>query len=149
MNGLPSEENPYLFNGDFVDRGSFSVECILALYIYKLHNPKCMYLNRGNHEGRNMNKLYGFEGEVKAKYCSDTFNIWSFSFDRLSLCHILNKEVMVCHGGLFEVDGVTLADINNIKRNRDIPDKGLFTDMMWSDPCKEKGRVPSKRGVSI
>lgn len=71
-NGFPSTENPYLFNGDFVDRGSFSVECILALYLWLLANPKCMYLNRGNHEGKNMNKLYGFEGEVKHKYCEKT-----------------------------------------------------------------------------
>lgn len=132
-----------------MDRGSFSVECILALYIYKLHNPNCIYLNRGNHEGRNMNKLYGFEGEVKAKYCGDTFNLWSHTFDRLSLCHVLNKQVMVCHGGLFEVDGITLDDIAKIKRGIDIPDKGIFTDLMWADPCKSKGRIPSKRGVSI
>ena len=38
MNGLPSDSNPYLFNGDFVDRGSFSVECIFTLLAFK-----CLY----------------------------------------------------------------------------------------------------------
>ena len=40
MNGLPSDSNPYLFNGDFVDRGSFSVECIFTLLAFK-----CLYPN--------------------------------------------------------------------------------------------------------
>ncbi|RWW24992.1 hypothetical protein BHE74_00043685 [Ensete ventricosum] len=39
LNGLPSEENPYLFNGDFVDRGSFSVEVILTLFALKCMSP--------------------------------------------------------------------------------------------------------------
>lgn len=39
LNGLPSEENPYLFNGDFVDRGSFSLEVILTLFAFKCMCP--------------------------------------------------------------------------------------------------------------
>ena len=60
LNGYPSDENPYLFNGDFVDRGSFSVEVILTLLAWKVANPNCMHLTRGNHESRNMTKLYGY-----------------------------------------------------------------------------------------
>lgn len=48
INGLPSPTNPYLFNGDFVDRGSFSVECIFTLFGFKLLYPNHFYLSRGN-----------------------------------------------------------------------------------------------------
>lgn len=62
--GYPGENQSYLFNGDFVDWGSFSVEVMIALYSFKLLNPKCMYLNRGNHESLDLNAMYGFSGEV-------------------------------------------------------------------------------------
>nr|XP_008540866.1 PREDICTED: serine/threonine-protein phosphatase 5 [Equus przewalskii] len=47
LNGLPSEANPYIFNGDFVDRGSFSVEVILTLFGFKLLYPDHFHLLRG------------------------------------------------------------------------------------------------------
>lgn len=47
LNGLPSIDNPYLFNGDFVDRGSFSVECIFVLFGFKLLYPDHFYMSRG------------------------------------------------------------------------------------------------------
>lgn len=68
LNGYPTEDKCYLFNGDFVDWGSFSVEVMIALMAFKMLNPKCIFLNRGNHESRELNKTYGFEGEVLKKY---------------------------------------------------------------------------------
>jgi hypothetical protein len=67
-NGYPSPSHHYLFNGDFVDRGSWSTEVALLLYGFKALYPDCVHLNRGNHETDNMNKVYGFEGECRSKY---------------------------------------------------------------------------------
>lgn len=68
LNGPPEEKHWYLFNGDFVDRGSWSTEIALLLYAFKWFRPHGLFLNRGNHETDDMNKVYGFEGECKAKY---------------------------------------------------------------------------------
>uniref|UniRef100_A0A8D0F835 Serine/threonine-protein phosphatase n=1 Tax=Strix occidentalis caurina TaxID=311401 RepID=A0A8D0F835_STROC len=118
LNGLPSEANPYIFNGDFVDRGSFSVEVILTLFGFKLLYPDHFHLLRGNHETDNMNQIYGFEGEVKAKYTAQMFALFSEVFEWLPLAQCINGKVLIMHGGLFSEDGVTLDDIRKIERNR-------------------------------
>ena len=109
MNGKPSEKNPYLFNGDFVDRGSFSVEVMIALLAWKIALPKSFFLNRGNHEAKSLNKLYGFEAEVKHKYDQKVYDFFAQMFCYLPIAHLINKQVLVLHGGLFSKDDVTLA----------------------------------------
>ncbi|CAD7957807.1 unnamed protein product [Amoebophrya sp. A25] len=149
LNGLPSKENPYLFNGDFVDRGSFSVEVILALFVWKLCFPDHVHLARGNHETRNMNKLYGFEGETRNKFDVQLYNLFCEVFCYLPLCHVFNKEVFIVHGGLFSQDNVTLADLEKEDRIGEPPDSGRIVEMLWSDPGSTLGRMPSKRGVGV
>lgn len=149
LGGYPSETNPYLFNGDFVDRGSFSVEVILTLLAFKLLYPNHLHLARGNHESRSMNRMYGFEGEVKAKYSESVFDLFAAIFCLLPLAHLLNNKVLVLHGGLFSDDNVTLDDIRKIDRNMEPPDSGIMSELLWSDPQPMPGREPSKRGVGL
>eukprot|EP00579_Thalassiosira_antarctica_P002622 CAMPEP_0201874116 /NCGR_PEP_ID=MMETSP0902-20130614/6461_1 /ASSEMBLY_ACC=CAM_ASM_000551 /TAXON_ID=420261 /ORGANISM="Thalassiosira antarctica, Strain CCMP982" /LENGTH=528 /DNA_ID=CAMNT_0048400909 /DNA_START=36 /DNA_END=1622 /DNA_ORIENTATION=+ len=147
LNGLPSKNNPYLFNGDFVDRGSFSVEVILTFLLFKMSDPECIHLHRGNHETRNMNKIYGFEGEVKAKYDEKIFDLFLEVFAHMPLASVVGKKVFVTHGGLPTEPGVTLSDIRNIQRGCEPPNSGLMSDLLWADPQPFPGKSPSKRGV--
>nr|GMD60710.1 serine/threonine-protein phosphatase 5 isoform X2 [Ipomoea batatas] len=149
LNGLPSEDNPYLFNGDFVDRGSFSVEVILTLFAFKCMCPSAMYLSRGNHESKNMNKIYGFEGEVRSKLSETFVELFAEVFCCLPLAHVINGKIFVVHGGLFSVDGVKLSDIRAIDRFCEPPEEGLMCELLWSDPQPQPGRGPSKRGVGL
>lgn len=146
--GEPSPTNPFVFNGDFVDRGSFSVENVLMLFAWKLLLPEHVHLTRGNHETKNMNLMYGFSGEVKSKYDTVTMDLFSEVFQSLPLAVCLDKRVLVVHGGLFQKDGVLLDEISAIDRFREPPEGGgLMSDLMWSDPQPFMGRGPSKRGV--
>ena len=37
--------------------------------------PKNMFLNRGNHEAKEMNRTYGFEGEAKHKHGEQSYKV--------------------------------------------------------------------------
>jgi serine/threonine-protein phosphatase 5 len=151
LNGAPSDKHYYLFNGDFVDRGSWSTEIALLLYAYKWLRPNGFFLNRGNHETDDMNRVYGFEGECKAKYNERTFKLFSESFSALPLATLIGKKYFVLHGGLFSDDNVTLDDIRKLDRHkqRQPGQAGLMMEMLWTDPQPEPGRGPSKRGVGM
>ncbi|KER27046.1 hypothetical protein T265_13874, partial [Opisthorchis viverrini] len=82
-NGLPDVTNPYIFNGDFVDRGRCSVETMVIILTLMLLRPTAVYLNRGNHEDYYVNCQYGFVKEIQKKYKDCSSNPTSAS--RLSL----------------------------------------------------------------
>jgi len=150
LNGLPSPENRYLFNGDYVDRGSFSCEVALTLFAWQLALPEgSVSLSRGNHETTNMNKVYGFEGETTSKYTDKSYTMFTEVFNVLPLATLINNQVFCVHGGLCSRDGVTLEEIEAIQRDCQPPDEGIMCDCLWSDPQDQPGRAPSKRGVSM
>lgn len=161
-NGWPSEENRFLFNGDFVDRGSYSVEIMLILLAFKLALPKHFFLSRGNHEEETMNHNYGFTGEVLAKYNVELKIFVAFQrvFMCLPLAHVVNHDVFVTHGGLPRISKNlsldTIAAVDRIKVSTDDPRQPrqpqeediIYNDLMWSDPFEGDGIRGSQRGGS-
>lgn len=152
--GHVSDDHVYLFNGDFVDRGSWSCEVALYLYVLKIIYPQSIFINRGNHETNDMNKTYGFTDECEAKYSKKVFEAFAESFGALPLATLINGSYLVMHGGLFSDDKVTLDDIRKINRfplsGLSQPAReGLAMELLWTDPQPENGRSPSKRGLGI
>ena len=58
-------------------------------------NPSCPQLFNGDYESDNLNKLYGFEGEVKSKYNSQMMELFSEVFNWLPLAHCIQGKILV------------------------------------------------------
>eukprot|EP01063_Lacrimia_lanifica_P039450 TRINITY_DN866_c0_g2_i1.p1 TRINITY_DN866_c0_g2~~TRINITY_DN866_c0_g2_i1.p1 ORF type:complete len:306 (+),score=113.48 TRINITY_DN866_c0_g2_i1:152-1069(+) len=137
----------YLFLGDFVDRGFYSVETFLLLLALKVRYPDRVHLIRGNHESRQITQTYGFYDEILRKY--GNANVWRYCtevFDYLSLSALVEGRVFAVHGGLSPW-ALTLDQIRIVDRKQEVPHEGLMCDLLWSDPEEMDGWGISPRGA--
>ncbi|WVQ94216.1 serine/threonine-protein phosphatase PP-X isozyme 1 [Kwoniella sp. CBS 9459] len=142
-------ETNYIFMGDFVDRGFYSVETFLLLLLYKVRYPDRITLIRGNHESRQITQVYGFYDECQRKYGSS--NVWRYCcdvFDYLSLGCVVDGRVFCVHGGLSPQVG-RLDGIRVIDRRQEVPHEGPMCDLLWSDPDDIQGWGMSPRGAGF
>jgi serine/threonine-protein phosphatase 4 catalytic subunit len=139
----------YLFMGDFVDRGFYSVETFLLLLTLKVRWPDRVSLIRGNHESRQITQVYGFYDECLRKY--GNANVWRYCtevFDYLSLGALVDSKVFCVHGGL-SPSITSLNQIRAIDRKQEVPHDGAMCDLMWSDPEDLTGWAVSPRGAGF
>ncbi|ETW02748.1 hypothetical protein H310_05247 [Aphanomyces invadans] len=169
-NGLPSPTNPYVFNGDLVDRGPRGVECALLVFAFMLVYPEAVHVNRGNHEDKFINASMGFMKECMAKYDADVFDTFGYVFSWLPLAVVLNKRILIVHGGVPRHHTFRLDEMNAIPRadydvcrfktrpkstsppleKAQFKQNQIVQDILWSDPMTTGADwVENRRGAGI
>lgn len=149
MGGYPSDKQPYLFMGDYVDRSNQSIETMVLLMCYKLRFPESVWLLRGNHECASINRIYGFFDECKRRYSIKLWKTFVDAFNCMPIAALVAKRILCMHGGL-SPELVSLDKIRAIERPCTVPDFGILCDILWSDPEPQiTGWGLNDRGVSF
>ncbi|MED6242588.1 serine threonine-protein phosphatase [Ataeniobius toweri] len=145
--GGKSPDTNYLFMGDYVDRGYYSVETVSLLVALKVRFQERITILRGNHESRQITQVYGFYDECLRKY--GNANVWKYFtdlFDYLPLTALVDSQIFCLHGGLSpSID--TLDHIRALDRLQEVPHEGPMCDLLWSDPDDRGGWGISPRGA--
>lgn len=137
----------YLFMGDYVDRGYYSVETASLLVALKVRYPRRITILRGNHESRQITQVYGFYDECLRKYGSPA--VWTYFtdlFDYLPLTGLVENQIFCLHGGL-SPNIENLDHIRSMDRIQEVPHEGAMCDLLWSDPDDRDGWNISARGA--
>ena len=146
--GFPPEAN-YLFLGDYVDRGKYSLETICLLLAYKIKYDENFFLLRGNHECASINRIYGFYDECKKRYNLKIWKAFIDVFNCLPIAASIDDKILLMHGGL-SPELKNVEQLKKIMRPTDVPEEGLLCDLLWSDPDMNcDGWGPNDRGVSV
>jgi serine/threonine-protein phosphatase 2B catalytic subunit len=119
------EEEKFLFLGDFVDRGNFSVEVMILVLALKTCYPRRISLLRGNHECRSMTSSFNFRSECLYKYDQEVYEAFISLFEAMPIAAVINGKFLAVHGGI-SPELKTLDDINKIIRFSEPLKKGIM-----------------------
>ncbi len=137
VNGWPSPQHIYVFNGDYTDRGRYSIENFTALILFKLHCPECIHFTRGNHETASFLKRR-VRSEIIEHYDEEVYHLFMDVIHQIPLAIVLAGKIIVLHGGVNSGD-LTIEEISQIKRGVEPAEGSLMEDLLWGEPMDENG----------
>ncbi|KAH0785718.1 serine/threonine-protein phosphatase PP1-like [Histomonas meleagridis] len=146
--GSPSDTQ-YLFLGDYVGRGLYSIQTISYLFSLKVKYPDKIFLLRGNHETDEISREDGFFQEFIDLGIQKLWYSFTEVFRWIPLAAIIGGRIFCVHGGI-SPELKNCKQIEKIKRPLDIPIQGLAADIVWADPrATHDGWKESERGTSV
>ena len=146
----PPPQSRFLFLGDYIDRGQYSIECITLLLALNIKYPNHLYLLRGNHEFQRVNEIYGFKDECESVYGNlDVYNELNETFNYMPFAAKVGKEIFAVHGGISPQIS-SWRQLKLVKRPISTYDNNIACDLLWSDPSPDtKDFVRSTRGNGV
>ena len=145
--GLPDKQR-YVFLGDIVDRGEFSVETLVSVLLLKVIWPDNVFIIRGNHEFQFLCSQCGFMSQMIACFDNpDLYQASAVAFDHLPLAVLIDNEMLCVHGGIGPLL-TRLEDIRTIARPVEDYGDDVLDSLVWSDPSEDVCMFePSARGT--
>jgi protein phosphatase len=134
--GLPRAHS-LLFLGDLVDRGEFSIETLVIVFLLKVLFPERVFLIRGNHEFSMLcsQGTNGFRHQLMTVYDSEPLYQQAVQvFHFIPLAAVIDDKILCVHGGI----GPSLSEAAAIAAiQRPIEEIGdpRVDALTWSDPA--------------
>ena len=144
--GFPTDKK-FVFLGDIIDRGEFSIETITYIFLLKYFYKENVIIIRGNHEFQNVFTSHGFfEDTRKYSFSHSAVVSMARTLEYLPFACVVGNKYICMHGGIGP--SVTLDGIKKIKLPCETFDEQeIVQDIVWSDPMEEgDGFKKSPRG---
>ena len=134
------EKNHLIMLGDYVDRGTRSIQILITICCMKINTPDRVHILRGNHETYKVCMNYGFYIECEENYDDDMFELWNDFFCTLPIAMTLKTKkdnYFLCHGGITE-EIKDVKQINQIPRKLHPSKNNIFYHLLWNDPVENE-----------
>ncbi len=153
---LMKNEPLIVFLGDYIDRGSEQLECLLCILELKRMYPENIHVLRGNHEPppNLMPYPHDFPLELKARYGYRGVKLYRGFFDLFQLMPLSiiidspNGRILCLHGGLPTETYEKASTIYEYLGGNCSEWCEVYTEILWNDPIESDNvREPSPRGA--
>ncbi|EGT60425.1 hypothetical protein CAEBREN_29002 [Caenorhabditis brenneri] len=132
--------------GDIVDRGPESLRMLYLIYALKLLFWNQVFIIRGNHELKRINRRYGFYAECLETYPKGEgqtiYDSHNEFFGYLPFIGRVNKKIVCMHGGILEDPKFDLAKFMELLTTHvselSPEDQKKYEEFSWNDPDRRE-----------